>query len=210
LAKRFWSGSSELFVGIAYGKTDLTEVVKRLVGQELYEQVRGKTDVQEDDGTFGRLIKRVTKSFGKSPIKISDVEDILVTFAKCCNPLPGDPVIGFITRGRGLTIHTANCSRVLASDPERKLEVSWDTKQKTLRRAKIKVVCTDKPGMLSSISQRISAQGVNISQAHVATTTDKRAVNTFEVSISSAEQLTSLMKALEKIKGVVTVERVRT
>jgi GTP pyrophosphokinase len=133
-----------LLVGIAYGKTDITDVVKRLVGKDKYDEVRNnKGDGETEGGAFERLLKRVTKNFQKSPIRISDVEDILVTFGKCCNPLPGDPVIGFITRGRGLTVHTQDCSRVLASDPERRLEVQWDNKLKATRRAKIRVVCED-------------------------------------------------------------------
>jgi guanosine-3',5'-bis(diphosphate) 3'-pyrophosphohydrolase len=212
------SNADDLFVQISYGKADLTSVVKALVPKEKYEEVRAKAGGEEgakqaDGNAFERLLTKVSNAVtggGKSAIKISDVEDILVTFGRCCGPIPGDPVIGFITRGRGLTVHAADCPRVLASDPERKIEVQWDKNAKSATpRARIKVVCVDQPGLLASISKSMSQAGVNIAQAHIRTTSDKRAINTFEVSINDANHLNSVIKSLEKIQGVVSVERIR-
>ncbi len=206
----------DLFVAVSYGKLDLTELVRALVPKEKYDEVRMKSQPEDKqpENAFERLLNKVTsavsgKGASKSPIKISDVEDILVTFGRCCNPIPGDNVIGFITRGRGLTVHAADCARVLASDPERKIEVQWDKHAKSSSRARIKVVCVDQPGLLASISKQMSAAGVNISQAQIRTTTDRRAINTFEVSINDADHLANVMKQLEKIQGVVSVERIR-
>jgi GTP pyrophosphokinase len=212
------SNADDLFVQISYGKADLTSVVKALVPKEKYEEVRAKAGGEEgakqaDGNAFERLLTKVSNAVtggSKSAIKISDVEDILVTFGRCCGPIPGDPVIGFITRGRGLTVHAADCPRVLASDPERKIEVQWDKNAKSATpRARIKVVCVDQPGLLASISKSMSQAGVNIAQAHIRTTSDKRAINTFEVSINDANHLNSVIKSLEKIQGVVSVERIR-
>jgi len=209
----------DLYVQISYGKVDLTELVKAVVPKEKYEEVRAKqatgdAPVDSQGNAFERLLSKVSSavgvgSSGKSPIRISDVEDILVTFGKCCGPIPGDPVIGFITRGRGLTVHAADCSRVLASDPERKIDVQWDKTAKTHPRARIKVVCVDQPGLLATISKSMSQAGVNISQANIRTTSDRRAINTFEVTITDADHLNAVMKTLEKITGVVSVERIR-
>ncbi|HVO30577.1 MAG TPA: bifunctional (p)ppGpp synthetase/guanosine-3',5'-bis(diphosphate) 3'-pyrophosphohydrolase [bacterium] len=212
----------DLYVQISYGKVDLTEIIKKVVPEAKYEEIRAKSapenggePKQENAGAFERLLSRVSSAVGvgkgaqKSPIKISDVEDILVTFGKCCAPIPGDPVIGFITRGRGLTVHAADCARVLASDPERKIEVQWDKTAKTAPRARLKVVCVDQPGLLASITKSMSQLGVNISQAQIRTTSDRRAINTFEVSITDAEHLAKVMKSLETINGVVSVERIR-
>ncbi len=206
----------DLYVQISYGKADLTQVIRALVPKEKYEEVRAKAgdgQKEPETGAFERLLTKVSNAVGvgpsRSPIKISDVEDILVTFGRCCGPIPGDPVIGFITRGRGLTVHTADCPRVLASDPERKIEVQWDKSAKAAPRARIKVVCVDQPGLLALISKSMSQAGVNISQAQIRTTSDKRAINTFEVSIHDANHLTTVMKSLEKISGVVSVERIR-
>ena len=204
---------------ISYGKADLTAVVKALVPTEKYEEVRaragGEAGAKQADGNaFERLPSKVSSAVGvgtssKSPIKISDVEDILVTFGRCCGPIPGDAVIGFITRGRGLTVHAADCSRVLASDPERKIDVQWDKTAKTSPRARLKVVCVDQAGLLASITKTMSQAGVNISQAQIRTTSDRRAINTFEVTITDANHLNTVMKSLEKISGVMSVERIR-
>ena len=223
-AKRHGCPSVEdLFVQVSYGKVDLTQIVKELVPKEKYDEIRSKQGGEEgakqaDGNAFERLLSKVSSAVGvgngaasnKAAIKISDVEDILVTFGRCCSPIPGDPVIGFITRGRGLTVHASDCPRVLASDPERKIDVQWDVKNvKTAPRARIKVVCVDQPGLLASISKSMSQAGVNIAQAQIRTTSDKRAINTFEVSIHDADHLNAVIKQLEKIQGVVSVERIR-
>jgi GTP pyrophosphokinase len=129
--------------------------------------------------------------------------------AKCCNPIPGDSITGFITRGRGVTIHSTACSKVLASDQARCVDASWNLKAKLPTSTKIRVVCVDKPGLLADISQSISSEGVNISQASCRSIGDQKSLNTFEVGIKDVKHLHQLMKSLEKVKGVISVERVR-
>jgi len=117
--------------------------------------------------------------------------------------------VGFITRGRGVTIHSTSCNKVLASDQARRVDASWNVKAKMPTATKIRVVCVDKPGLLADISKSISAQGVNISQATCRSIADQKSMNTFEVGIQDVKHLLQLMKSLEKVKGVISVERVR-
>ncbi len=146
---------------------------------------------------------------GKSGVRINGIDDVMVRFGRCCNPVPGDEVVGFITRGRGVTVHTAHCDRVLAMDQERRVDVQWDVRAGEFKRpVTVRVLTSDRPGLLADISQKFSAAGVNISQANCRSTGDDRAVNTFEVAISDLKQLQGVMSAIERIQGVYSVERV--
>ncbi|HMR09942.1 MAG TPA: ACT domain-containing protein, partial [Polyangiaceae bacterium] len=126
-----------------------------------------------------------------------------------CNPLPGDAIIGFITRGRGVTIHRRECPKAFDnSDPERRIDVSWDTKAKINRPVQLKVTTANKPGILATVSQTFSAQKINISEANCRASDDGRACNVFTFHVNDLSQLKNVMKALTKVSGVVEVERV--
>jgi len=107
-----------------------------------------------------------------------------------------------------VTVHRTDCSRALAIDPDRRIDVAWDESGEVRTLAKIRLLCVDKPGMLSLISKEISSHGVNISTANCRAIGDEKSVNTFEIAVKSVRELSSLMQALEKIKGVIRVDRV--
>jgi GTP pyrophosphokinase len=154
------------------------------------------------------IIKKVAGRTSRTGVRINGVDDVMVRFGRCCNPVPGDEVVGFITRGRGVTVHTQDCDKVLSTDNERRVDVQWDVKGEFKRPVTVRVLSADRPGVLADISQTFSTAGVNISQANCRSTGDERAVNTFEVAISDLKQLKSVMQQIERIKGVFSVERV--
>jgi GTP diphosphokinase / guanosine-3',5'-bis(diphosphate) 3'-diphosphatase len=160
------------------------------------------------EGMLKTLLRKVTRRTSSSGIKVAGEEDILVRFAKCCSPLPGDPIVGFITRGRGVTVHRRDCDKGLDLDPERRVDVEWDGTSKAQHEVAIQVLCADKPGLLAHISQSFTDQGVNISQAHCRATEDGRAVNTFHASVRDLDQLKQVIRSLSRIKGVFSVDRV--
>jgi GTP pyrophosphokinase len=133
----------------------------------------------------------------------------LIRFAKCCNPLPGDSITGFVTRGRGITIHEADCLKIFESDPARRVEVAWDAGSSASRPGKIKVVCVDKPGLLADISKAITAMDVDIRRAMVVTTKDERAVCDFEIAVKDVHHLTRVIKSITRINNVISVVRVK-
>ncbi len=126
---------------------------------------------------------------------------MLVRYAKCCNPLPGDDILGFITRGRGVTIHRRGCAKAFDTDPERRVEISWDAKAKINRAVQLRVVTANRPGILATVGQTFSAQGINISEANCRAGDDGRAVNVFTFVCSDLTQLKSVMRALRKVQG---------
>jgi GTP pyrophosphokinase len=133
-----------------------------------------------------------------------------VRFGRCCDPLPGERILGFITRGRGVTVHAVDCPHVLQTDPQRRIEVAWENGAAAPRAVPVEVVCIDEPGLLAGITKAISSAGVNISRAQVRSTPDKHAVNSFDLMVSSADQLNRVMRAVGKVRGVMKVSRARS
>ncbi|HEX7701991.1 MAG TPA: bifunctional (p)ppGpp synthetase/guanosine-3',5'-bis(diphosphate) 3'-pyrophosphohydrolase [Kofleriaceae bacterium] len=195
----------ELIVQVGYGKITTQAVIDALPGMTK----KGDEPAPKAESMLKSLLRKVTtRRPSSSGIKVAGEEDILVRFAKCCSPLPGDPITGFITRGRGVTVHRKDCDKGLDLDPERRVEVEWDGGSKAQHEVAIQVLCTNKPGLLAHISQSFTDQGVNISQAHCRATDDGRAVNTFHALVRDLDQLKQVIRALSRIKGVFSVDRV--
>ncbi len=195
----------ELIIQLGYGKITTQQVLEKAL-PELAK--KGEEPEKKTESMLKTLLRKVTRRTSSSGIKVAGEEDILVRFAKCCSPLPGDPIVGFITRGRGVTVHRRDCDKGLDLDPDRRIDVEWDGNGKTQHEVAIQVMCSDKPGLLAHISQSFTDQGVNISQAHCRATDDGRAVNTFHASVRDLDQLKSVIRSLSRIKGVFSVDRV--
>lgn len=203
----------DLLVAVGYGKVQPSQLVERLLPPERVEEVREQParEISSSTGIFQTVTEIAKKVVGKrstNGVLIGGIDDVLVRYGRCCNPVPGDPIVGFITRGRGVTVHTVACDKALATDPERRIEVSWDVRSDYKRPVTLRVLTVDRPGLLADMSQIFSKRGVNISQANCRATGDDRAVNTFEVVISDLKQLTELMRSIEKLTGVYSVERI--
>jgi GTP diphosphokinase / guanosine-3',5'-bis(diphosphate) 3'-diphosphatase len=193
----------DLMAALGYGKVSLGQVLGRVIPPDKLKAEPPKP------GRIDRVLEKIRKK-PSTAIKIHGVEDILVRFAKCCNPLPGDPVIGFITRGRGVTVHTTDCPHAREVDPERRIEVEWDMKKKASRPAKIRVYCVDQKGMLAGITGAITNCEANIINANVFSTPDHKGVNNFEVDVQDLDHLNRVINAILKVKGVYKVERMRS
>ena len=195
----------ELYVSIGYGKVDPEDIVK-FVAPPDDEGKESKPPEQLREGRIAGLVRKVIKR-DEGAILINGIDDVLVRYAKCCNPLPGDDILGFITRGRGVTIHRRGCPKAFDTDPERRVEIQWDTKARINRSVQLRVVTANQPGILANVGQTFMAQGINISEANCRAGDDGRAVNLFSFVCSDLQQLKNVMKALGKVKGVVVVER---
>ena len=213
-----YRNEDDLLVGVGYGKIQPSQLVDVLVPKEKAEEVRKQDRAEKEappqpsaSGLFQTVTDAARKLVGRKPtggVTIGGIDDVLVRFGRCCNPVPGDAIVGFITRGRGVTVHTAGCEKAKATDPERKIDVAWDVRGDFRRPVTLRVLTTDRPGLLADMSQVFTNKGVNISQANCRATGDDRAVNTFEVTIADLKQLTDVMRSIEKLTGVFSVERV--
>ncbi|MBP2673243.1 MAG: relA, partial [Deltaproteobacteria bacterium] len=191
--------SEDYLSALGYGRVSLMPLLRRLVPSDQLQE-RGK------ESRLSSLIKKVV-SKKPSAIVVKGMDGIFIRLGNCCHPVPGDPIVGFITRGRGVTVHTKECPKILEMDPARAIEVTWEAGTKAVHPVKIRVVCEDKPGLLADISRTITTSDVDIRRASVTTTRDKRAICNFEVSVNDADHLASLIKSIEKVRGVKTVER---
>lgn len=188
------SDVENLFALVGYGKTSPAKVVSKIVAPE----GAGKEEIPS---------KKVSAPREEEGVVVRGLDDILVRLARCCNPLPGDSIEGFITRGRGIVVHTANCPNLLSADVDRRIEVRWDKDAKAVRPAKIEVICADEKGLLADMSAAIAAAEANISSARIRTTSDKRAICLFEIQVRDRDHLNSIIRSLERIKKVIKVER---
>ena len=144
-------------------------------------------------------------------VKVKGGRDLLMQLSRCCNPVPGDRIMGYITRGRGLTIHAVGCPNLdaLDYDQDRLVDVEWDFSAPSTHPVKVSVVAVDKPGVLANVSSSISGAEANITRAEIATSEDRKAILDFVVEVQDTAHLDRVLKAIEKVEGVITARRVR-
>jgi len=140
-------------------------------------------------------------------VSLTGIDDIMVRFGKCCDPIPGDEIIGYISRGRGITVHTANCTHVPDMDPERLVDVHWDIREKREYPVQMRIICHDKKGALADISAAISSLDVNITHAEINVPQDGQAHCEFGLNVIDLNQFNKLIAAIKKLRGVISVER---
>jgi GTP diphosphokinase / guanosine-3',5'-bis(diphosphate) 3'-diphosphatase len=195
-----YPGPDDLLAAIGYGKASTHQLLNKLA-----------------PGATLETVERAKPATGTRPttdqgVRIRGVEDLLVRFARCCNPVPGDAIVGFITRGRGLTVHARDCLTVAKSvlDRERLIDVEWDVEEPAKRPVRIAVyIGNDRPGLLSEITGAISSRNGNITKAEVTVTDDRRGINHFVVEVADLRQLQEIMTAIRVVADVINVERVR-
>ncbi|MEL6338434.1 MAG: bifunctional (p)ppGpp synthetase/guanosine-3',5'-bis(diphosphate) 3'-pyrophosphohydrolase [Myxococcota bacterium] len=192
--------ADSLLIAIGYGRTTASQVAERLVPNR-----EAPSNARDAERIVKKPARRRSRSSGG--IVVQGLDDVLVRFGKCCNPLPGDAIVGFITRGRGITVHTCDCPRALDLDPQRRIEVDWDESSTHARPVSLRVLTTDRPGLLATMSQVFSNNGVNIAQANCKVTQKDRAMNTFELLVKNTDQLVKVTNEVKSIKGVIGVER---
>src|SRR5690606_28607836 len=199
LCERLKVGSrEELLLAIGYGKVSPEDAVAGIRGRQTDASTTPVPDFKE--GRIEQLVRKVTRR-ETSGIRVNGIDDVLIRYAKCCNPLPGDAIIGFITRGRGVTIHRRECVKAFDTDPERRIDVQWDARAKINRPVQLKVMTTNKPGILATVSQTFSAQRINITEANCRSGDDGRACNIFTFHVNELSQLKNVMRALGKVNG---------
>ncbi|HEY5648314.1 MAG TPA: bifunctional (p)ppGpp synthetase/guanosine-3',5'-bis(diphosphate) 3'-pyrophosphohydrolase [Nitrospiria bacterium] len=198
VARELGVGNSEgLLASIGYGRVSTDQVIRAMQPTELKE------------GLTEKIIRKISSE--PKGVQIKGIGDLLVHLSKCCNPVPGDRIIGFVTRGRGLSVHTLDCPNIdgLDYDKDRIVDVNWDAKNTTNYPVKIMVLTMDRPGMLASISAAITSAKANISHADITTRDDQKAVLNFVVEINRAGQVEKVIKSIEKVDGVLQARRQR-
>ena len=200
------SSVDELCIYIGSGKHSAVDVIKAI--PELYPQDQEKEKADELNKYSNTLLDTVRKNSGEdSAFIISGEDDLMVRMAKCCNPIPGDLVLGYITRGRGVTVHRSDCPRLDRSERLRLIEVSWNKKRNFKYPVGIKVITNDRYGVLSTISNTINGAGVNIKKAIAISLPGAKGSFVFEIEVLDYSELKEVIHAIESVSDVLSVGR---
>jgi guanosine-3',5'-bis(diphosphate) 3'-pyrophosphohydrolase len=190
----------DLIAQIGFGKVSHKQVIGRL---------KPKLGIKDEKpaGLVSKMVGRIKRRKAGHGIRVKGVSDMLIRFASCCHPLPGESVIGFITRGRGITIHHHDCRHILSADPERLVEVSWETSKEDIYTVKLRVTSVERKGMLADVTSVITQKDANIIEADVKTTVDRKGIAVFSIEVENYKQLQEIISAIKKVKSVLIVER---
>src|SRR5687767_11917440 len=192
--------ADELFTALAYGKLSAKAVLAKLVPQDQLKEA--------PESTLSSVVKRVLGT-GEEKIKVRGIDDIMVFRARCCNPIRGEKIVGYITRGKGVSVHSATCSNVvnLLYDPERRIEVEWDKgTDPAPYTVRLSIQVEDRKGILADVSSKIAGINTNIRNVE-ATTTEQMGRIDMTVEISDVKHLQKVIKSLRSVDGVLDVER---
>ncbi|VAW35360.1 Guanosine-3',5'-bis(diphosphate) 3'-pyrophosphohydrolase / GTP pyrophosphokinase, (p)ppGpp synthetase II [hydrothermal vent metagenome] len=194
-----------MLIQVGYGKLSVRQILTKFLPEK---KLAAKDAVKVS--MFGKVFGRFKGSQRQSRdgVVIKGIEDVMVHFARCCSPLPGDDIAGVITDGKGISVHHATCRNILDIDSDRRIEVKWEKDSKVLRPVQIEVVCKDEKGLLVEMSSAIMAADANILSAQIKTTLDNRAACTFEVGVNNTGHLKSIIASLQKVKKVIRVKRI--
>jgi GTP pyrophosphokinase len=191
----------DLVANVGYGKITPLQVVRKIVPKQ-----EPKAD---QDSIFNKLVDRVArKKRLKDGVLVKGLDDILIRFGKCCQPVPGDPIIGYITRGYGVTVHRTNCVNALRLNPDRQIEVEWNQENSETFPVKIKIVSHDRVGLLADVVGNISKFGANILNASSETRENKMVDSYFTIGVKDTNHLEKILSAVRKVKLVQDVKRV--
>ncbi|GAA2990424.1 GTP pyrophosphokinase [Streptomyces flavovirens] len=198
---------SSLYAAIGEGHVAAAGVVQKLVQALGGEDAANEDLAESSPPSHGRSKRRAKADPG---VVVKGVEDVWVKLARCCTPVPGDPIIGFVTRGSGVSVHRADCVNVdsLSQQPERILDVEWAPTQSSVFLVAIQVEALDRSRLLSDVTRVLSDQHVNILSAAVQTSRDRVATSRFTFEMGDPKHLGHVLKAVRGVEGVYDVYRV--
>ncbi|MFF0210174.1 GTP pyrophosphokinase [Streptomyces althioticus] len=202
-----YSDISALYAAIGEGHVSAQNIVQKLV-QALGGEEAATEEI--DESVPPTRSRRKRRSSADPGVVVKGVEDVWVKLARCCTPVPGDPIIGFVTRGSGVSVHRSDCVNVdsLSREPERILEVEWAPTQSSVFLVAIQVEALDRSRLLSDVTRVLSDQHVNILSAAVQTSRDRVATSRFTFEMGDPKHLGHVLKAVRGVEGVYDVYRV--
>ena len=209
LDKHHYKSLEEIFVNVGSNHLPIKEVLIGIPSIAFSES--DELDFKEDkelESFYKKTQKTARKSTSNDNAVIVDgLDDIVVKMGRCCNPIPGDPIAGVITRGRGITIHTVGCGRIADMEKARNIHVEWNKHYTFSHPVNIKVTTHDKPGILSKISKSINNAGINIRSAIARSMPDQKGNFIFEIEVKDYSELLRTISSIEQMEEVISVSR---
>lgn len=194
LAREFsFKTTEDLYASIGFGRTSVNQVIHKIMPEEHKKEHKEVTPKKKQVG---------------SSVVVKGVENLLVRYARCCRPIPGDEIIGFITRGKGITVHRMNCPYATEIDSQRLIPVEWDSGISESHEIEFSVICEDKPGMLGSITAILGVKNINITKLNTISLPDGHSRCLFRVMVKDLRELDKISTEIRKLKGVSGIDRV--
>lgn len=195
----------DLYASLGYGGISLVPLMQKLVVD--YREEQGLTEADSIDIPE---IEPERSSHTESGVRVKGLPEALIRFSRCCNPVPGDKIIGYITRGRGVSIHTAACpnAKSLQNEPERLIDVYWDEQDKATYPVRIELIALDRPDLLRDVVQLLSEANITISSLQARVEKNRTAILTFTIVVKDRQHLNATQERLGRIRDVFTVQRV--
>lgn len=190
----------DLIASVGYGKITPLQIIRKITPKPVPDE--------KHESILEKIIGRVRKKKPKTGIVVKGVDDILVKFGKCCQPVPGDPITGYITRGYGVTVHRTRCVNALKMSPERQIDVQWNLDLVDTYPVKIRVRSYDRVGMLADIAATISKNGANIVSASTEAQDSKIVDSFFTIAIENTDHLNKVVSAIRKVRHIQEVKRI--
>jgi GTP pyrophosphokinase len=190
----------DLIANVGYGKITPLQIVRKFAPKSAEQDA--------NESIFNKLIGRVRKKKLRAGVLVKGVDDILIKFGKCCQPVPGDAIIGYITRGYGVTVHRTTCVNALSKNPERQIEVEWNQETSETYPVKIQIISYDRVGLLADVVGNISKFGANILNAKTETRENKIVDSYFTIVVENTGHLEKIVSAVKKVKLVQDVRRI--
>jgi len=190
----------DLIANVGYGKITPLQIIRQLFPKSEEEK--------DDESIINKIIDRVRKKKTKTGVVVKGIDDMLVKFGKCCKPVPGDLIKGYITRGLGVTVHRLNCVNILKTSPERQIEVEWIKDTAETFPVKIHIYSYDRVGLLADVAANISKNEANIINANSKTSEDKTVEIFFTITVEDTDHLKRVLSDIKKVKLVQEVKRI--
>lgn len=195
-----YSSIDDFFAGIGYGKVNIKRLIKNISGK-INQEIPDEEKKAEKETL---AIEKIS-----IPIKVNNIDGLLINISKCCNPIKGEEIIGYVTKGRGISIHSINCPNAekIKYNPDRLVPVEWDNTQDGIQVAHLLINAIDTVGILANITDQIAKNNVNIRTFKGDACEDKTSLMKLSIEVKDIHQLEKIIQAIRSIKGVISVER---
>jgi guanosine-3',5'-bis(diphosphate) 3'-pyrophosphohydrolase len=195
----------DLYADVGYGKIAARSIVERFVTDDQREKGAAP---EQPPGVLQQAVRKFFPFSSAATIKVKGYDDLLTYLAKCCNPLPGEPIVGYVTRGKGVAVHSANCPNVknLMFNPDREIAVEWADQRQAQFHVELEILMEDRQGVLARVISTISNMKTNIRQMETRTG-EGRATTELVLEIADLKHLEKVIRSLSGVDGVMRVDR---
>lgn len=213
-------GYEDFILQIGYGKIDAKSAVQKLLSVLQIPKTVEAAAFAEPQKTMQQEFQEIrsvqealkqrqgkNRAGGDDAVRVQGMTGIVVRMARCCEPLPGQPIVGFVSRSRGVTVHAASCQWALSNDPARRVDCSWNIVSSIVHNVRVRITAHDKPGILAAITKMVSTSQINIAGMECFTNPQKRAVILLKLELTDIHQLKDIHQKIEAVDGVIYVER---